>query len=86
MVSVGVLTLGHAPAKSLGELVRITKPGGHVVFTLRPDVYENSGFKEMQASLESEERWKLVEASEKLRIMPKGEPDVYHQVWAYQVR
>ena len=86
VVSVGVLTIGHAPAKSFCELVRITKPGGHVVFTLRPRVYENSGFKEMQASLESEGKWKLVEASEKFQVLPKGEPDAYHQVWAYQVR
>ena len=27
LISVGVLTVGHAPASSLDELVRITKPG-----------------------------------------------------------
>jgi len=85
VVSVGVLTLGHAPASSLDELVRITRPGGHIVFTLRPDVYENNGFKEKQAALESTGKWKFVEASEKLQVLPKGEPDVYHQVWVYQV-
>jgi predicted TPR repeat methyltransferase len=31
VVSSGVLTTGHAPASSLDELVRITRPGGHVV-------------------------------------------------------
>jgi len=35
---VGVLTFGHAPASSLDEFVRVTKPGGHVTFTVRPDV------------------------------------------------
>ena len=85
VVSVGVLTVGHAPASSLDELVRITRPGGHIVFTLRPDVYENSGFREKQTILESEGEWKLMEVSENLQLLPKGEPDVYHQVWVYQV-
>jgi len=85
VISTGVLTVGHAPASSLDELVRITKPGGHIVFTLRPDVYEDSGFKEKQTALESEGKWKLVEVSEEFQTIPKGEPDVYHQIWVYQV-
>jgi SAM-dependent methyltransferase len=85
VISVGVLTVGHAPASSLDELVRVTRPGGHVVFTLRPDVYEGSGFKEKQAALESEGRWRLVEATDPVPVLPKGEPDVLHQVWVYRV-
>ena len=86
VVSVGVLTVGHAPASSLDELIRITKPGGYVVFSLRPDVYETGGFKEKQAELESADKWQLAEESEKFQPLPKGEPEVYHQVWVYRVR
>ena len=85
VVSVGVLTVGHAPASSLDELIRITRPGGYVVFSLRPDVYETGGFKEMQAELERAGKWQLAEESEKFQPLPKGEPEVYHQVWAYRV-
>ena len=85
VISVGVLTVGHAPASSFDELIRITKPGGYIVFSLRPDVYRDSGFKEKQDALESEGKWKLVEVSEEFQPLPKGEPDVYHQVWVYQV-
>jgi SAM-dependent methyltransferase len=85
VISIGVLTVGHAPASSLDELVRITRPGGYIVFSLRPDVYRDSGFKEKQDALEAEGKWKLVEASEEFQPLPKGEPDVYHQVWIYQV-
>ena len=42
-ICVGVLTLGHAPASSLDELVRVTQPGGYIVFTLRPDIYDLIG-------------------------------------------
>ncbi len=85
VVSVGVLTLGHAPASSLDELVRVTRPGGYIIFTLRLNIYESHGFKEKQKTLESEGKWKLMEASDKLQVLPKGEPYIYNQVWVYQV-
>ena len=85
VVSVGVLTLGHAPASSLDELVRITKPGGFIIYTLRPDIYENNGFKEKHAELEKTGMWEYVEASESVQVLPKGEPDVLMQVWVYKV-
>jgi len=85
VISIGVLTVGHAPASSLDELIRITEPGGYIIFSLRPDVYRDNGFKEKQDALESEGKWELVEASEEFQPLPKGEPDVYHQVWVYQV-
>ena len=85
VITVGVFTLGHAPASSIDELVRVTRPGGHVAFSLRPDVYENDGFKEKQTELEAAGKWKLVEVSEPFQALPVGEPDVFHQVWVYQV-
>ena len=86
VISVGVFTIGHAPASSLDELVRVTKPEGHIVFSIRPDVYASAGFKEKQAALESAGKWELVEVSEPAPVLPKGEPDVLHQVWVYSVR
>ena len=85
VISVGVLTLGHAPASSLDELIRVTKPGGYIAYTLRPDVYRDNGFKEKQDTLEAEVKWILAEVSEEFQTLPKGEPHVYHQVWVYQV-
>ncbi len=85
VISIGVLTVGHAPASSLDELTRITRPDGHIIYSLRPDVYRDSGFKEKQADLEADRQWKLVEVSEEFQPLPKGEPDVYHQIWVYQI-
>ena len=84
-IGVGVLTLGHAPASSLDELVRVTKPGGVIAFTLRPDVYQQNGFREKQDELAAEGKWELVDVTEEFRGMPKGEPDVFFQVWVYRV-
>lgn len=85
VISVGVLTLGHAPASSLDELVRLVRAGGHVIYSLRPDVYSSNGFREKHAELEAAGRWKMVEVSDEVKIMPKGEPEVAHQVWVFRV-
>ncbi len=85
VIGVGVLTLGHAPASSLDELVRVTRSGGYIVFSLRPDVWEDSGFKEKQESLAADGKWQLAEVTEPFQPLPKGEPEVFHQVWAYRV-
>jgi SAM-dependent methyltransferase len=86
IISVGVLTQGHAPPSSFDELIRITKPGGHIIFTLRSDLYETDGFKEKQEALEQEGRWVLAEVGEPFQPLPKGEPDLFHRVWAYRVQ
>ena len=85
VISVGVMTVGHAPASSLDELVRVTRPGGYIVYSLRPDVYRENGFKEKHEELEKAGKWKLVEVSEEFQTLPKGEPEVMHQDWIYQV-
>ena len=84
VISIGVFTLGHAPVEGFDELVRITKPGGYVVFSLRTDMV-NEGFQNYFSGLESAGRWKLAETTEPFQPLPKGEPEVFHQIWAYQV-
>ena len=85
VISVGVITTGHAPAHAFDELARITEPGGFVVFSLRVDLFEEGGFKEYQEGMEAAGKWKLAELSEPYYPLPKGEPDVIHRIWAYQV-
>jgi SAM-dependent methyltransferase len=85
VVSVGVMTVGHAPANSLDELVRVTRPGGKIVYSLRPDVYEDAGFSEKHAELTAQGLWRLVSVTEPTQVLPRGEPDVFHRVWVYEV-
>jgi predicted TPR repeat methyltransferase len=85
VVSVGTLTLGHAPPSSLDELVRVTKPGGCIFFSMRPDVYEEHGFKEKQAALSVERLWEMVEVTDDFQGLPKGEPDAYVRIYVYRV-
>ena len=85
VITVGVMTLGHAGPESFDELIRITKPQGYIVFTIRTDVYLENGFKEKQAEVESNKLWKLIEISDEFHPLPVGEPEVLHQVWVYKV-
>jgi MFS family permease/SAM-dependent methyltransferase len=84
VVSAGVLTAGHAPATTLDELVRVTRPGGHVIFTLRSDT-ALPGFDEKIAELERARRWALVDRGDEFQALPKGEPEVLVRVWAFRV-
>ncbi|MGB3236974.1 MAG: class I SAM-dependent methyltransferase [Geitlerinemataceae cyanobacterium] len=85
IISVGTFTLGHAPSSGFDELIRITKPGGYIVFTIRPDYYETSDFKDKLSALEAASSWKLVEQGEPFENFPDAESDVYLQIWVYQV-
>ena len=84
VISIGVFTLGHAPINSFDELVRVTKSGGYVVFSLRTDMVED-GYQAYFDKLAAAGRWKLAEAGEPYQPLPKGEPEVFHQIWAFQV-
>ena len=84
VVSSGVLTTGHAPASSLDELVRITRSGGHVLFTLRSD-QTPPGYDETIAALSDAGRWELVERRDEFQAMPTSEPEVLVRVWAFRV-
>ena len=84
VISVGVFTTGHAPAHAFDELVRITRNGGCIFFSLKTELHEE-GFGRYLDDLETAGRWSLVERSDCYRPMPKGEPEVEHQVWAYRV-
>jgi len=84
-VAVKALEPGHAPAESLDELVRVTKTGGPVVFSMRTDFYTEGGFDIKQAALEAAGTWRLLERGAPFQAMPNGEPDIWYEMWAYEV-
>lgn len=85
VVSVGVFTYGHAPSQSFDELIRVTKPGGYIIFTLRLDFYETSDFKSKLADLEASGQWTLVEVTPDFSPLSTANPDGYYRIWVYQV-
>ena len=84
-ISTGVFTQGHAPASGFDEVLRIVKPGGYFVYTIRPEIYEADGFKTKEESLVASDKIRVVETSDLYAFLPKGEPDVLHRVHVYEV-
>jgi len=86
VVSTGVFAAGHAPPESFEELIRTTRPGGYVIFSMRTDVYVDGGFKDKQEALEKEGRWQLVEVTDPFSHLRFEDPELKVRVFAYQVR
>ena len=86
VIATGVFAAGHAPPESFEELIRVTKPGGHLIFSVRTDVYLDGGFKEKQEVLEREKRWQLGEMTEPYAHLRFEDPDLKGRVFAYRVR
>ena len=84
-ISIGTFTLGHAPASGLDELVRVTKPGGYLVYSVRADVFVENGFKAKHDELAAAGKITIVEGTDPEHLLPKGEPELEHQFWVLRV-
>ena len=85
VISGGTFTEGHAPPDSFDELIRITKPGGRIVFTVLKKVYQDGGFKQKQESLVDKNLWRLLETTPEFQSMPLESPDVKNLAFVYEV-
>lgn len=82
-VCAGVLTIGHAPPESLDEMVRVTRPGGHLVFTLTEPSYHQGGFGEKLESFEAAGRWRRLEVTRPWFALPKAPAETAHPTRGY---
>ncbi len=78
VVSTGVLTVGHAPAAAMDELVRVTRPDGHLIFSLTVQTYEQDGFKEELEALEAAGRCQPVAVTGDFVGLITADDDVKH--------
>lgn len=56
----GTFTYGHVGADAFDELVRVTRPGGIVCFTIREGAYEALGYQDKMAELVEKNAWELL--------------------------
>lgn len=63
-ICVGTFTFAHVGPDAFEELLRVTKPGGHICFTIRDGAYEEYGYRNKMLDLEADARWELEEMRE----------------------
>lgn len=69
VVSAGVFTTGHVGVEGLDELLRITRPGGVVVLTVKTTLWQN-GFESRVLELERQGRLSVAEQTDPYVSMP----------------
>lgn len=86
--ALGVLTPGHAPPTALDEILRVTRPGGHLIFTVSQPAYEDCGFKEHMATIDAKDLWEALETTPSFRAIPGSriEGDIEVRFFVYRVR
>ncbi|MGD1705176.1 methyltransferase domain-containing protein [Dapis sp. BLCC M229] len=86
IICIGVFTYNHAPSSAFDELIRITKQGGYIIFTMGPNFYEiNQDFQRKMTALESSSQWKFLERGQKYYSHPNTNSDTILEVWTYWV-
>ena len=61
IICVGTFTYGHVKANALDELIRITKNGGLICFTVNEGIYEEYGFDKKIKLLSEHKSWNVRE-------------------------
>ena len=72
VVCTGTFTFGHVGADALDELVRITRPGGVICFTIREGAYEEYGYRRRMIALEQKRAWELLSMVETDYLKKEG--------------
>jgi hypothetical protein len=75
----------HRRPSGLDELARITRPGGHAVFTVRDSILERGGFRRAFRRLQAEGRWLPVEESPRFRAFLLAEPEVEVKAFVFRM-
>ncbi|MEM9487649.1 MAG: class I SAM-dependent methyltransferase [Myxococcota bacterium] len=86
VISIGVFTYGHAPATAFDELIRITRAGGIILFSVLTEFYKNSGFRDHLDQLEKAGKWTLLDAGEPFPSRNNIDSDASGQSFTYEVR
>lgn len=60
-ICVGTFTYAHVGPHAFDELIRVTRPGGHICFAIRDGAYQEYGYRSKMIEMESEKQWMLEE-------------------------
>ncbi len=86
-ISTGVLTVGHAPPTALDELIRVTRAGGYLIFTITTVACDQAGFAQKMQALEDRAMWQRREITPPYVSLPatRSEASQTAHVFVYRV-
>ena len=77
IISAGLFTHGHVKTHAIRELIRITKSGGYLCFTINEGVYHSQGFDTEIQSISDDRLWEIKKL-EKDAYMTKEQVQAYY--------
>ena len=86
VVAAGVLTHGHAPAESLDGMLKLTKSGGVIIFSLSEIAHNELGFGKKIEQLETDGAWQQLDQSRLFRSYPFSEKEAHIRHWVFVYR
>jgi ubiquinone/menaquinone biosynthesis C-methylase UbiE len=63
-ICVGTFTYAQVGPEAFTELVRVTRPGGYICFTIRDGAYQEYGYRKKMLDLEASKVWEIQELRE----------------------
>lgn len=84
--SIGCLAPGNAPPNSLDEFIRVTKPGGLVIWSTHAHLNERTQpYHDYRHTLTEAGKWTLEFETDPFVSMPDGDPAIKHAIYVYRV-
>ena len=71
-ICVGTFTYAHVDPEAFDELIRVTRPGGTICFTVRDGAYKECGYRQKMLELEREKVWQLAEMHQEDYLAKEG--------------
>lgn len=81
-ICVGTFTYAHVGPEAFIELVRVTRPGGYICFTIRDGAYQEYGYRKKMLDLEASKAWEIQELREDDYLQKE---DVTARFYTYRV-
>ncbi len=82
-ICVGTFTYAHVGPEAFSELLRVTRPGGYITFTIRDGAYEAYGYRDKMLDMEALDQWELQELRQENYLVHEG---VTAKFFTYQVQ
>ncbi|HKL80952.1 MAG TPA: class I SAM-dependent methyltransferase [Desulfobacter sp.] len=82
-ICVGTFTYAHVGPHVFEELVRVTRPGGYISFTVRDGAFQKYGYRDKMLEMEADNQWSLKELKDDDYLVKE---EVSAKFFTYQVK